>query len=91
MVRLRAEGRRLALTRNAEKGGPEDLEARRAQGRALLKCVFLLSCLWAGADERGRERATLVSQLTLDCLDFWIPATNLGYASLNDGAIGAIG
>lgn len=38
-----------------------------------------------------RERATLVSQLTLDCLDFWIPATNLGYASLNDGAIGAIG
>lgn len=38
-----------------------------------------------------RERTSLVSQLTLDCLDFWIPATNLGYASLNDGAIGAIG
>ncbi|KAJ9094956.1 hypothetical protein QFC21_005748 [Naganishia friedmannii] len=74
MVRLRAEGRRLALTRSAEKGGPDDQEVRKAEGRALLK-----------------QRATLVSQLTLDCLDFWIPATNLGYAHLNDGAIGAIG
>ncbi|GHJ83635.1 hypothetical protein NliqN6_0037 [Naganishia liquefaciens] len=74
MFRLRTEGRRLALSRTAEKSGPEDQEARRAEGRALLK-----------------ERASLISQLTLDCLDVWIPATNLGYAHLNDGAIGAIG
>lgn len=37
MIRLRAEGRRLALSRTAEKGGPDDQEARRAQGRAMLK------------------------------------------------------
>lgn len=24
-------------------------------------------------------------------MDFWIPATNLGFADLNDGVIGALG
>ena len=38
-----------------------------------------------------RERATLVSQIVQDSMDFWLPATNLGYAQLNDGVIGALG
>ncbi|KAJ9098980.1 hypothetical protein QFC20_005798 [Naganishia adeliensis] len=46
---------------------------------------------WTGRPGGSSCARTSDAQLTLDCLDFWIPATNLGYASLNDGAIGAIG
>jgi len=50
---------------------------------------------WNEADDRVeglfRERATLVSQIVQDSMDFWLPATNLGYAQLNDGVIGALG
>lgn len=37
------------------------------------------------------ERATLVSQVVQDSMDFWLPANNLGITTLNDGVIGALG
>lgn len=32
-----------------------------------------------------------MSQATLDALDFFIPANNLGYVNLSEGTVGAIG
>lgn len=83
LVRLRAQGRRLALSRSvnstsntlsdAEKNTGSEAD-RRAQGQAMLK-----------------ERAVTLSQIVQDSMDFWIPANNLGYSNLNDGVIGALG
>lgn len=36
-------------------------------------------------------RADLLYQFTIDLLDFWIPATNLGLVNLNDGVVGIFG
>lgn len=41
--------------------------------------------------EPHSERATLVSQIVQDSMDFWLPANNLGITTLNDGVIGALG
>jgi len=38
-----------------------------------------------------RQREEVRSQMWLDVLDIWIPATNLGLVSFNDGILGAIG
>lgn len=36
-------------------------------------------------------RSSTLHQLVIDSLDLWIPATNLGYSSLNDGWLGGFG
>lgn len=38
-----------------------------------------------------RQRQQILSQIIMDVLDVWIPATNLGYSTLNDGIVGAFG
>ena len=35
--------------------------------------------------------ANVRHQFTIDLLDIWIPATNLGFVSLNDGVVGIFG
>ena len=45
----------------------------------------------SGLSGHCSERATLVSQIVQDSMDFWLPANNLGITSLNDGVIGALG
>jgi peroxin-11B len=38
-----------------------------------------------------RERQAIISQIVQDSMDWWIPATNLGFTNLNDGVLGALG
>ncbi|KAH8120415.1 peroxisomal biogenesis factor 11 [Phellopilus nigrolimitatus] len=38
-----------------------------------------------------KERSSVRYQFIIDLLDVWIPATNLGYANLNDGVLGIFG
>jgi len=63
----------------------------RAEGRRLRLAVG------AGEDQREkgrallRERQLIITQITQDAMDFWIPFTNLGFVSLNDGVLGALG
>ena len=44
----------------------------------------------SGTDARS-QRQSILSQLIMDSLDIWIPATNLGYGNLNDGTVGLFG
>ncbi|WRT66301.1 uncharacterized protein IL334_003255 [Kwoniella shivajii] len=83
IVKLRADSRRFALNadiakRESGEKGPDDRAREDAERR-----------------ERGRallaQRQSLLSQLISDSCDVWIPATGLGYASVNDGALGALG
>ncbi|ORY34047.1 peroxisomal biogenesis factor 11 [Naematelia encephala] len=81
LVKLRADSRRFALSlemARREEKTPED-RVREEEDRR----------------EKGRgllaQRQQLLSQLIMDSLDIWIPATNLGYAHLNDGVLGLIG
>lgn len=102
MIKLRADSRRFALSsevarRDANKGEkmPEDRirdeEDRREKGRALLAYVgrYMQAITHTGVPLRQRQ--TLLSQLIMDSMDIWIPATNLGYARLNDGTVGLLG
>jgi len=101
LVKLRADGRRFALSNDmarretgSEKSSEErvrDEEERREKGRALLAYVAF-SHLPRHVDGCGtRQRQTLLSQLVMDSCDIWIPATNLGYTKLNDGVLGFLG
>ena len=83
LVKLRADGRRFALAasvarREASEKAPDD-RAREEEERR----------------EKGRallvQRKTLLSQLLMDSLDVWIPATNLGHANFSEGALGLFG
>jgi peroxin-11B len=99
LVKLRADGRRFALTQaaarkeNSEKTPEEKVRAeeeRREKGRALLAYVHP-SCYVRIVVDQGRQRQTLMSQLVTDACDVWIPSNNLGYTNLNDGIIGLLG
>ncbi|WVQ99336.1 hypothetical protein IAU59_006469 [Kwoniella sp. CBS 9459] len=84
LVKLRADSRRFALSadiarRESKEGKGPDQVAREESERR----------------ERGRallaQRQSILSQLIIDSCDVWIPATGLGYANVNDGALGALG
>jgi peroxin-11B len=99
LVKLRADGRRFALTQaaarkeNSEKTPEEKVRAeeeRREKGRALLSYVPDPSIRGRIADSSS-QRQTLMSQLVTDACDVWIPANNLGIVNLNEGIIGLLG
>ncbi len=79
--------------KSADDRAKEEVD-RREKGRAMLLYVSLLHMILqfpAGTDRRLSQRQQLLSQLIMDSCDVWIPATNVGYANLNDGVLGALG
>ena len=72
-----------------EKGQDADRDAK-------LNVVFKYVTIVLAANRRmylpvHRTRDATRQQLIIDLFDMWIPATNLGYTSLNDGFLGIFG
>lgn len=89
LVKLRADSRRYMLSREAARretaaGGQEEEKTRDDRVREEEE-----------RRERGRallsQRQQILSQIIMDSMDVWIPATNLGYSNLSDGVVGALG
>ncbi|ORX36698.1 peroxisomal biogenesis factor 11 [Kockovaella imperatae] len=85
LAKLRADGKRFALSnkiarREAATSEKTPEEKARDEEERRQKGRALLA-----------QRQTLLSQLVMDSCDIWIPATNLGYTSLNDGVLGILG